>query len=527
VNPRLSVAMIVRDEAPLVPDFLEAATGLWDELVVVDTGSSDGTAALFEHAGARVIHSPWTHDFAAARNVSLAQATGDWVLVLDADERVSADFISQCRASVARSEVGALLVRVSNQLPYGHRRDAWLLRAWRRDDAVRYRYPVREEVSPDVMALLGARGQSLERIDAPVEHLGYVRDRDAARNKKARDTTLLRDWLCADPGALVAWLKLLEVARTGQDDVLWNDVAHEATDVLEVLGRERLEQEPWGGELIALIAEGLFTPESEAGLAFLDGWAERLLPSNVFLLRRGFFLEHQGRWDEAREDYEACLRFGRSLADPQLAAVGPRLGLARLALARHEPATALGHSRQALEAGPREPEALMAVATLTRHLEGRPALDGWLRAHELLAPACPERDWAAGEALLASGEHKAAASAFRRAAGVPPGGPAGLRLAQAMLACGQLESSEQLARQLLATQPEAGLGLLLFDLAAGRDTSLDLELTPETAHAALKQWVDVLLSSQQRLMLRRVRARVGAVGMIFPWLPGYLLRKSA
>jgi glycosyltransferase involved in cell wall biosynthesis len=519
--------MIVRDEAQMAPAFLEATRGLWDELVVVDTGSCDATVALFTQAGARVVHHPWPHDFAAARNVSLAQATGDWVLVLDADERVSPDFISQCRASLARTDVGALLVRVSNQLPYGHRRDAWLLRAWRRDDAVRYRYPVREEVNEDVTAMLASRGQSLDRIEAPVQHLGYVRDRDAARDKKRRDTTLLRDWLSADPGALVAWLKLLEVARDWQDDLLWRDVAHEATDVLEVLGRERLEKEPWGGELVALIAEGLFAPEAAAGLAFLDGWAERLLPSNAFLLRRGLFLEHQGRWDEAREDYQACLQSGRALVDPQRAAVGPRLGLARLALAHGDPDAALGHSRQALEAGPREPEALMAVATLTRHLEGRVALDAWTREHEALAPGCPERDWAVGESLLAAGEHQAAASAFRRAAGVPPGGPAGLRLAQAMLACGQLEASEQLARQLLTTQPEAGLGVLLFDLAAGRDTSLELELTPETAHAALKQWVDVLLASQQRGMLRRVRARVGAVGMIFPWLPGYLVRKSA
>lgn len=169
----------------------------------------------------------------------------------------------------------------------------------------------------------------------------------------------------------------------------------------------------------------------------------------------------------------------------------------------------------------------MAVASLTRFLEGPRALEAWVRAQEATEPGCPERDWAIGEALLAVQDHKGAVAAFRRAAGVPPGGPAGLRLAQSLLASGQVEASERLAHQLLPTQPEAGLGVLLFDLAAGRDTALDLELTPESANASLKQWVDVLVASRQTALLRRVRSRVAAVGSIFPWLPPYLLKKSA
>ena len=407
MSTRLTVAMIVRDEAQLAPGFLEAAQGLWDELVVVDTGSTDDTVAIFEHAGARIVHSPWARDFARARNAGLAHVTGDWVLVLDADERVSPGFIAQCRESLGRPEVGALLVRMSNQLPYGHRRDAWLLRAWRHDAEIQFRHPIREDARAGVEAMLSARGLALARVGAPVQHLGSVRSRDAARENQLRDTTMLREWLALDPGDLTGWLKLLEAARTWQDDVLWREVAHEATDVVELLGRERLEHVPWAGELVALIAEGLFAPDSAAGLAFLDGWAGRLAPSTPFLLRRAFFREHQGQWDAARADYQACLDADRSPFDPQPVSVAPRLGLARLALARNEPAEALFHSREALEAGPRDPEALMAVASLTRHLEGRAALDAWIGGHEAVEPSCPERDWAIGEALLAAGEHRA------------------------------------------------------------------------------------------------------------------------
>lgn len=526
MTPRLTVALVVRDEARMLGGFLEAARGLWDELLAVDTGSTDDTRALLLASGARVVDSPWRRDFAHARNVSLAHATGDWVLVLDADERVCPEFIEALRAAMLRPGLGALEVCLSSQLPYGHRRDAWQLRAWRNDPSIHFEHPVREDASQSVRALLSSRGWSLERLEPPVLHLGYVRDRDAAKRKLDRDVSILRERLAVDPGALWCWRALLALARQWQDERLWRDAAREATDVIESLGRELVDALPWGSELVALIAEGLFAPESSAGLAFLEGWAERLAPGPAFLLRRGFFRESQGLHEEARADYLACLEAPLE-REPQLVTVAPRLGLARLELARDDAPAALLHCRLALDAGPRDPEALMAVASLTRRLEGKAAFEAWCAAREAEEPSCPERDWAVGEALLASGEPRAAAAAFRRAAGVPPGGPAALRLAQALLAAGLSEASEQLANQLLPQQPEAGLGVLLFDLAAGRNTDLELELTPETANAALRQWVDAMLMSRQRVLVRRVQARVKAVDALFPWLTGYLRRKSA
>src|SRR6185436_13910378 len=72
--PRLSLCMIVRDEADLLPRFLEQAQGLWDELCVVDTGSSDSTVDILTKAGARIFHRAWDEDFAAARNAGLVWA---------------------------------------------------------------------------------------------------------------------------------------------------------------------------------------------------------------------------------------------------------------------------------------------------------------------------------------------------------------------------------------------------------------------------------------------------------------------
>jgi len=81
--------MIVKDGAQMLPGFLSGIQGLWDELVAVDTGSHDASVALLLDVGATVLHQPWADDFAAARNHSLDAASGDWVLVLDADEHCS------------------------------------------------------------------------------------------------------------------------------------------------------------------------------------------------------------------------------------------------------------------------------------------------------------------------------------------------------------------------------------------------------------------------------------------------------
>jgi Glycosyl transferase family 2 len=83
----LSACIIARDEEARLPDCL-ASVAFCDEIVVVDGGSRDGTVALAREAGAKVVEKSWL-GFAAQRNVALDHATGDWVLEIDADERVS------------------------------------------------------------------------------------------------------------------------------------------------------------------------------------------------------------------------------------------------------------------------------------------------------------------------------------------------------------------------------------------------------------------------------------------------------
>ena len=105
--PTLSLAMIVKNEEKNLGHCLASVKDLVDEMVVVDTGSTDGTVALAESFGARLGHFPWTGDFAAARNESLRLSTGDWVLVLDADEAVDALDHPKVREAIAQEDCQA------------------------------------------------------------------------------------------------------------------------------------------------------------------------------------------------------------------------------------------------------------------------------------------------------------------------------------------------------------------------------------------------------------------------------------
>src|ERR1700729_4173828 len=84
----VSLCIIARNEAANLAACLGPLTAIVSEVIVVDTGSTDDTRAIALASGARVLEFPWCDDFAAARNESLRHATGEWVLWMDADDRM-------------------------------------------------------------------------------------------------------------------------------------------------------------------------------------------------------------------------------------------------------------------------------------------------------------------------------------------------------------------------------------------------------------------------------------------------------
>jgi glycosyltransferase involved in cell wall biosynthesis len=81
--------MIVKNEAATIEQVLACAKTFCDELIVVDTGSTDNTVELAERMGAKVYHFEWVDDFSVARNFALSKCTGDWFIWLDADDTIT------------------------------------------------------------------------------------------------------------------------------------------------------------------------------------------------------------------------------------------------------------------------------------------------------------------------------------------------------------------------------------------------------------------------------------------------------
>ncbi|MBW4551312.1 MAG: glycosyltransferase [Aphanocapsa sp. GSE-SYN-MK-11-07L] len=116
--------MIVKNEAQNLPRCLSSVQPYVDEMIIVDTGSTDESVAIAQQFGAQVSHFTWCNDFAAARNAGLSLATGEWILVLDADEELVVENLDlrQClQASTAVREYSLLLVNqhqgANNQTP--------------------------------------------------------------------------------------------------------------------------------------------------------------------------------------------------------------------------------------------------------------------------------------------------------------------------------------------------------------------------------------------------------------------------
>ncbi|HLD05809.1 MAG TPA: glycosyltransferase [Candidatus Nanoarchaeia archaeon] len=166
---KLSLCMIAKNEEEDLPRCLEAAKPFVDEIIVVDTGSTDKTVEIAKKYTKNVFHFKWINDFSAARNESLKHATGNWVLILDADETISPEDFKRVRelmefedvdgyALIQRNYRHQSLLYVTNATdpkdPYAHGMpcfdDNKIIRLFRRKKEISFVYQVHEAVGPSL-----------------------------------------------------------------------------------------------------------------------------------------------------------------------------------------------------------------------------------------------------------------------------------------------------------------------------------------------------------------------------------------
>jgi tetratricopeptide (TPR) repeat protein len=224
----ISACMIVKDEEEVLDRCLQSIRDWVDEIIVVDTGSTDRTVDIARTYGANVYHQPWEGDFSKHRNYSLEQATCDWIFVIDADEEVYREDIPAIQQVLHEGSHKLVSVNIINVYADDEASSTFLPsdRFFKRELNLHYEGIVHNQlrVHGDVRAL---------RTGIRIKHYGYGLSPERMRQKKARTVALLEEQLAQNPDDAFARFNLAQQLRSGEEGF----PKENATAIIEHAGR--------------------------------------------------------------------------------------------------------------------------------------------------------------------------------------------------------------------------------------------------------------------------------------------------
>ncbi|MBG1231105.1 glycosyltransferase family 2 protein [Aestuariivirga litoralis] len=261
----VSAALIVKNEKTFLPGCLASLEGHVDEIVIVDTGSSDGTREIAMNAGARVIDFAWRQDFAAARNTGLDAIRTSWILYIDADERlILPDGLRLATLLENPVAVGAR-VKFKSTLRGTAARE---YRVFRNRADIRFVGAIHETMVPDLMRLRALENAEIIDIEAGIDHLGYEGD---ITHKHRRNLPMLRRMVQEWPDRLYYWLDLARAL------VALGEIEEARAVSIEGLARAEGKRDAATESIAALIALNysalLLAQNEDAGAIIAQGLA--------------------------------------------------------------------------------------------------------------------------------------------------------------------------------------------------------------------------------------------------------------
>jgi glycosyltransferase involved in cell wall biosynthesis/Tfp pilus assembly protein PilF len=425
-RPRISLCVVARDEEGFIAACLSSARAIADEVLVLDTGSTDLTPHLATAAGARVVRWRWRDDYAEAFEAMRARATGDWILNLDADETLDAVCHTAVRRLVEHPEADAYLpqIRSYHYTPRPHWRPAdpcapascgaygWspsrTVRLFRNDPRYRYTGIVHHTVGPSVAAAGGTLAVSDEIV---VHHYGDLRlDRTPPKAEHYR--SLAERKVREEPGNGRAWIELGVILEYLRD----------LTGALDC-----------------------FTRAASCGLG----------ASARFFSGRTRFAS--GDLSGAARDLEAALREDPGDNAVDFDRADALETLARVHQARGDAAAAEDAYREALRTRPSSPAAANNLADLLartgRTAAARPLVTALLAQY----PGFDAVRCTLGNVLAAEGDDAAAERAYREALAIQPENlPARLNLARVLARTGRPVAAARAYRLAAEHIPHSG-----------------------------------------------------------------------
>ncbi|MFC4100283.1 glycosyltransferase [Paenibacillus xanthanilyticus] len=490
-EPLLSVQLIVRNEELLLPFCLESVKGIADEIVVVDTGSTDRTVEIALSYGARVYAVPWSDDFAYARNVGLERTEAAWILCLDADEVLAAG-ADRLRDTLRNASAEAFWVTIDNvlgRLPEA-RLQHRIVRLFRNRPEYRFRQRLHEQILPAILER--TEPDTVAPSSLRLTHLGYFHEIKDPSVKQARNERILSLMLAEspdDPFALYNW----GVAKAQGGD---QEQALQAMLTAKMLAPAAVAYRPGLVRDIARLLLAQDQPNEAASLLVEESGNYPDYPDLHYLLGEAY--QSQGLLPEA---LQALRQAAACPPDPALYPVEAGCSTFRAQTAIGDVLTKLGQLEEAKSA---------YEQALTSHAAYKPAILGWGASMEALG--IPGADIADrilqlvrvlpgglllfAEAMLHIGLYRELLDAFDDPA-LPPQEPAlEPLLARAELQLGQYD------------QAIARLQLLLANEQAGStaETVRLLALAAWSGGSAVKEeWLWMLSRDERRQLLNMER----------------------
>ncbi|MGB3758700.1 MAG: tetratricopeptide repeat protein [Rivularia sp. (in: cyanobacteria)] len=197
---KISLCAIVKNEESTLSKCLSSAKKFVNEIVILDTGSTDKTVKVAQGYGAKVHHFEWCNDFSAARNEALKHVTGDWILVLDADETLAPEIIPQLREAIQREEY-LLINLVRDEIGAAQSPYSMVSRLFRNHPEIKFSRPYHALVDDSVSEILQKEPHwQIGYIQGiAILHSGYQQSQINRKNKLVKAQAAMEEFFANNP----------------------------------------------------------------------------------------------------------------------------------------------------------------------------------------------------------------------------------------------------------------------------------------------------------------------------------------
>lgn len=302
----ICLCMITKDEKQYIERCIQSVSNLVDEVVVADTGSTDGTTDIIERLGGRVYCYPWDGSFANARNFAMGKAESDWLLLLDADEALDNDSVDTVREFVNTTTLDGAHLRIRNYtgsyVPDNYSLHSGL-RLLRNSGLYHYRGEIHEQIVTDSGDNLSSRFATL---DAVVHHYGYLDEVVREKQKRKRNIPILEKQLASNPDEPFTLFNLGNEYLSMQDYQTARGYYETAATKLT---NKNLAFVPHLFFRMISCYENL--RDYDKALESIQAGLRQFPACTDYVFRQGEIQHRLGRYTLAIESFEICLKMGQ------------------------------------------------------------------------------------------------------------------------------------------------------------------------------------------------------------------------